>query len=587
MSVPGDPDPAVEPAAGAGFRHKWWGWGAEGLSYDAEGRTRLWPWILDLMGLEDRPPRLPEPSREALSLRPPRDTAAFRARLRGHLDDTQISADPDERLRHAFGRSYRDLVRLRTGEVANPPDLVVFPASHEDVVHLVEAAVAEDVVLVPFGGGTNIVGCVEPDDEARPVVTVDMARMDRLLELDPRSGTATLEAGMFGPQIEDALRRDGFTLGHHPDSFLYSTLGGWIATRSAGTQSNEYGKIEDMVVGLDVVTPVGTLRVKPLPAASNGPDLGRLVTGSEGRLGIITRATMRVHPLPEVEDYRVVIFRRFQDGIDALHSCVRAGVPPSLARLSDEAETEFISVTRPPATGLARLLQAPVKAWLRHRGYDRPALMIVAVEGPRKEATRRRKAIARILKGHGAVDLGTAGGEAWKKSRYDVPYLRDYLLDYGVIGDSFESATSWGELEDLHAHVVPRVEEACREVTGYPAYVGAHVSHIYETGACLYLTVGAYSGRGYEHLEAEYTAIKDTATQAFVEAGAALSHHHAVGYEHGPWLEEELSGPGLKAVDGLMDALDPKGVMAPWNLGRAARTGRGRASPPTSSETDP
>ena len=572
--TPSIPDPAASDAREP-FRHKWWGWGAEGARFDIENRPRLWPWILSLDDQSDEiPARLPEPDRASIRLRSPRDTDAFRTALADVLPEDRLTGDEDERLRHAFGRSFRDLVRLRTGDVPHPPDLVAFPESTEEVEALVAAAVAHDVVLIPFGGGTNIVGCVEPDAEVRPVVTVDMTRMNRLVELDERSGLAVLETGMFGPQVEAALRARGFTLGHHPDSFVYSTLGGWIATRSAGTQSNEYGKIEDMVVGLDVVTPTGRLRVKPLPAASNGPDLKRLLTGSEGTMGIITRATMRVHPIPEVEDYRLILFPSFRDGVQALHGCVREGVMPSLARLSDERETEFIAHSRPVATGLERWLQKPVKAWLGLRGYDRPALMILGIEGPRRRAEHLRHSVLRILREHGGLDLGRKGGEAWKESRYDVPYLRDYLLDYGFIGDSFESATSWGRLEELHARVVPAVEAACQEVTGRPAYVGAHVSHLYETGACLYLTVGAHSGRGYEHLEAEYDAIKAAATRIFVEEGAALSHHHAVGYEHGPWLGAELSEPGVRLVDAAVSSLDPGGHLAPWNLGPTARQGR-------------
>jgi len=395
-----------------------------------------------------------------------------------------------------------------------------------------------------------------------------MRRMNRLLGVDVDSMTADLEPGMFGPQIEAALAPHGVSLGHHPDSFMYSTLGGWLATRSAGTQSNVYGKIEDMVIGMTVVTPTGVIETKPLPAASTGPDLNRLLVGSEGAFGVITRATMRVHRVPEYEDYRMLLFPTYRDGFKALHESVREGYTPSLARLSDESETELMFAAKRPSTGIEGLIQSPVKRLLKARGYGQPAALVVAFEGPRSLTRELRRGAMAIFKKHRAFDLGTGPGEAWKESRYDVPYLRDFMMGYGAIADSFETAAVWSNLMPLYEASRAKLRQVVREVTGFEGYIGSHISHLYETGACLYYTICTRCREGSTPEEAieQYAEIKRVVTEAFVSGGGALSHHHGVGYEHRPWLDRELSPRGVESLRQLKKALDPDGIMNPGGL---------------------
>jgi alkyldihydroxyacetonephosphate synthase len=533
-------------------------------------RPDFWPWIRETAELPDAAQHLTSRvRREDIVLPPRRRHPPFEGAIAEALGDDQIRDDDDERIAHSYGRSYRDLVRLRAGILERPPDLVVYPQSHEDVESVVRLAVEHDVVLIPFGGGTNIVGCVEPaPEEERLVATLDLRRMNRLLRLDRESMTADLEPGLFGPELERVLNAQGVSLGHHPDSFQYSTLGGWLATRSAGTQSNVYGKIEDMVVAMRMVTPQGTLTTKPLPAASNGPDLNRLIVGSEGVLGVITQATLRVHPVPEFEEYRLLLFPSFLDGYRALHECVRGDLMPSMARLSDEAETELIFAAKYPAHGFTKLLQQPVKAMLKRRGCAHPATLVVAFEGGRTRTLQLRRQARRILHKYRGFDLGTAAGEAWKESRYDIPYLRDYMMDYGLIADSFETATTWSNVMALYETVTGAIRRAFRDITGFKGFVGTHISHLYNTGVCLYFTVGVRSREGStaHDMIAQYAAIKKAATDAIMDCTGALSHHHAVGYEHRPWIERELSPAGIASLRAIKASLDPRGVLNPGSL---------------------
>lgn len=549
--------------------HKWWGWGPEGRNYNMAERPKFWPWIMKTTGITNPEPTTPAVKRETITLPTPKRNEPFLQQLQSLLKPDQISLDEDDRLGHAFGRSYCDLVLVRSGIVRHPPDCVLFPQSHEDVEKIMQAAVAHNVGLVAFGGGTNIVGAVEVKDQTgRMVASVDLRRMNRLVKLDKDSNLAVMEAGMFGPQIERELGAMGYSLGHQPDSFEFCTLGGWIATRSAGTQSNVYGKIEDMVVSLRMVTPKGTIETKLVPACSSGPDINRLIVGSEGILGIITQATMRVHPVPEFDEYRLVIFPTFDDGYAALHECVQRDYIPTLARLSNEAESDLILNARPSKKLFNRVLETPIKMYLKWAGYHRPAIAIVGFEGATSKAKHLKKHAMAILKKHKGFDTGTSGGENWRHARYDVPYLRDFMMDYGLIMDSFETATVWSNVMTLYEKATTAVKQAFLDVTGSPGYVGMHLSHLYPTGACIYITLATKvkPGSSPDEVCAQYRAIKRITTTAIVDAGGTLSHHHAVGTEHQPWMVREHSPAALESLWAFKNHLDPAGLLNPGSL---------------------
>lgn len=535
---------------------KWWGWGSPDFEFPMAEKPGLWPWIAKTLAVPEQPPAPPVP-RSAIELPAPRRNEAFCAAASG------LSFDEDQRLVHSYGKSYPDLFNARRGLIRRAPDAVAFPASHAEVESLVKLAAAHGVCLIPFGGGTNIVGGVNPREFDGMIVTVSLARMNRLLSIDEYSGTAVIEAGALGPKLEADLQAKGFSLGHYPDSFEYSSLGGWIATRSAGMQSDAYGKIEDMVVALKMVTPSGTIVTRPTPASSAGPDLNRLMAGSEGALGIITECTMRVHRAPAVKDYRGFLFPSFKEGYAAIYETVSSGARPSLIRLQDEFETELAFNMKTPKTGVTGFVQRQMKKYLKARGYGRPALMIVGVEGEAGFVAARGKAARAILKKHRGFDLGQSVGKSWSKDKFNLPYLRDYVMDRRCMVDVAETATVWGNVLNLHDKVVAAMTEKFG-AEGTPGFVGCHISHTYSPGACLYFTYACRQQPGRE-LE-QYYSFKKFITELFLANGATLTHHHAVGTEHRPWMEREVSKTGVQALRALKASLDPDALMNPGKL---------------------
>ncbi|MBI4347890.1 MAG: FAD-binding oxidoreductase [Elusimicrobia bacterium] len=542
---------------------KWWGWGDPKRAFPLANKPLLWPWVEKKLGLEPGHPLTPPVERSSIRLREPRIHETFARAVRAKLGADGVADDEDTRLLHSYGKSYPDLLRVRQGEVPFPPDWVVFPKSHADVESLVSLAHAHGVHLIPFGGGTNIVGGVNPGESDRMIVTVSLARMNRLLELDEKSQMATLQAGATGPRLERDLQARGWSLGHHPDSFEYSTLGGWLATRSAGMQSDAYGKIEDMVVALKLVTPQGTLATRCAPASSAGPDLNRLACGSEGVLGIITEATMRVHPNPQARDYTGFLFRSFEDGVAAIHDCVTAGAPPSLFRLQDPLETELAFHMKAPKRGLEGFIQGQVKRWLKLRGYTHPCIAIVGFEGLRKNVRRVKRDVLAIFKKRKGFHLGGQVGATWSEDKYNIPYLRDLVMDHGCFADVAETATVWANVVPLYKATIHALQERFKE-EGISGYMGCHLSHTYKTGACLYFTFAGKVEPGRE-LE-RYYAFKTLVTETFLRCGATLTHHHAIGVEHRAWLEREVSPTGVAALRSLKSGLDPRGVLNPGKL---------------------
>ncbi|MBI3551294.1 MAG: FAD-binding oxidoreductase [Elusimicrobia bacterium] len=541
---------------------KWWGWGDPKISFSIEHKPNLWPWIaktLDVREMRENPPV----SRDSVRMPEPVRNESFLRGLKTALSQNQIAGDEDVRLDHSYGKSYPDLFYARRGIIRRAPDLVVFPESHDEVEKIVALACEHGVSVIPFGGGTNIVGGVNPKETGRMVVTLSLARMNRLLSLDPRSNIAVIEAGSLGPKLEADLQAKGYSLGHFPDSFEFSTLGGWIATRSAGMQSDAYGKIEDMVVALKMVTPQGTLTTRTVPASSAGPDLNRLMAGSEGTLGVITECTMRVHAFPAARDYRGILFPTFEDGLAAIEDCLNSDRHPSLIRLQDTFETELAFNMKAPTTGLKGFIQNQFKKILKARGYHFPAIMILGVEGEKLNVRRTRDEALAIIKKHKGFDLGLEVGAVWQKDKFNLPYLRDFVMDRGILCDVAETSTPWANVLPLYTKVRETMN-AKFAADGTPGFIGCHLSHTYKAGACLYFTYACRQQPGRE-LE-QYYALKKLVTETFLKNGAALTHHHAVGTEHRPWMEQEVSKTGLTALRALKSGLDPEGLFNPGKL---------------------
>jgi alkyldihydroxyacetonephosphate synthase len=544
---------------------KWWGWGYEDVQFQNHAHPGFWPFAKQVLAIErdDFVPR--EWNLEPPKLREPQINERLANKLHCVLHSHQITLDHKERVLHAYGKGFRDLFRLRRGLAAGAPDLVVYPESEQDICVILRAAAENDAVVIPFGGGSNIAGCVERMDFNRIAISLDMRRMRRVLAVDQRSCTARIEAGVFGPDLEQQLAAQDMTLGHFPDSFLHSTLGGWIATRSAGMQSDRYGKIEDMVISLRMVTPDGILVTRAVPKSSNGIDVNHVCIGSEGTLGVISEATMRVHRRPEMRVVHGYLFREFEAGIEAVHECVRRECVPAMVRLNDPDKTALSLAFRPPASRVSAAVSRAFKTYLRAKGFSLPqaCLMLTAFEGNEKSTKRQLREVQAIYRRHGAVGMGSSAGHSFEATKYDFPHIRDFLLDRDVTTDVSETSTVWSNILPLYRQTISSLRASILK-SGVQPWTGCHVSHTYETGASLYFTFGfcQQSGREME----QYLCTKRAVQQSFIDGGATLSHHHAVGTEHLPWLAEDISPVGVRAVAAIKHGLDPANIMNPGRL---------------------
>ena len=476
---------------------------------------------------------------------------------------------------HGRGKSLTDLVRQRRGELGRLPDVVVRPDTEDQIVAVVKAALAEDAVLIPFGGGSSISGSLEPEPgETRPVISIDMGRMNRVLSIDATSQLARVEAGVFGPNLERQLNARGWTCGHFPDSFTHSTLGGWIATRSSGMQSDRYGDVAELTRGLRVVTPSGVLVVRPVPSTSTGPSVREMVLGSEGRLGIITEATIHVRRVPPERKILGYLFPTWADGLAAMRDIAASEASPSVTRVSDASETAFSFATRSDPTPLDRVKSKALQAFLKRKGWNLEAMCLsfIGYEGSANGVAAQRKATERIAKRHGGLGIGESPGALYDQKKFDTPYIRDFLLDRGAPADVSETSAPWGELRTVYDNVMAAAHGAFHDL-GVPGYLMCHLSHSYHAGACLYFTFAINPPAGGDALDM-YGVVKSAIQQAFVDSGATLSHHHAVGTEHARWLDEDISAPGVKMLRALFEGFDPG---ANLNPGKIVATERERA----------
>jgi alkyldihydroxyacetonephosphate synthase len=544
---------------------RWNGWGRLGESVGFSPARE--EWLLAALGrrLGRRLERAPEPAPlDRLRLPPSKLPAELLAALRSACGEDGVRTSPFERVSRALGRSLPDLLRLRAADVSAAPDAVVCPPDEGAVAAVLRIAAQASLAVVPVGGATSVVGGIEP--RAAPgqagVLALDTTRLDRCLRVDPESGLATFQAGIDGPALEQELAARGLTLGHFPQSFEHSTLGGWIATRSSGQLSGRYGGIEDLLVAVRVVTPAGVLRSLEVPRSATGPDLGALVLGSEGTLGVIVEATLRVRRRPAASEVRGLLLRSFADGLALVREACRSELPLSLVRLSDAPETELsLLLRRDPARRLDPSALALVLAARLGFGPGR-CVLLYGAEGEPREVRRALSGLRRLAGGR-ALPLGRGPGRAWQRDRFRTPYLRDWLLDHGVAVDTLETAFPWRAVAAGHERIARALRAALERHAG-TGLVLAHLSHAYPDGACLYFTV-LYPLDAASAVP-QWQAIKGDATEAVLAAGGTLSHHHGIGSDHAPWLEREKGRLGVAALRAVRAALDPKGLMNPGKL---------------------
>jgi len=538
---------------------KWWGWGEEGRTFPVPDPERFWGLVTSRLGEPGVSPRIE--SLDAITLPPSRLQGETLAALRRAVGEDAVATDTAQRAVYSLGKGYRDAVRIRRGEVPHPTDAVVWPQTEEEVAAVLAEAARRDVAVIPFGGGTSVVGGVEPATD-RPTITLHLQHLARVLNVDPISATATIEAGILGPALETQLNARGFTLGHFPQSFQFSSLGGWIATRSGGQKSTLYGKIEERVQSLRLAFPGGAIATREVPAAAAGPDLNQLIIGSEGILGVITQATMRLAPVPQRTELRGYLFPAFPAGVEAAREMMQRELTPAVLRLSDEQETAINLVFRSAPHGLAAAIEKAGGWYLTRRGVslDTASLLILGFEGEEAAVRSQWQRAKPILRRWGGVSVGKSPGRAWERGRYEAPYLRDVLLDHAILVDTLETATTWDRYLALHA----AVRDAIATALGDRSLVMAHLSHSYRHGGSIYFTFLARQEEGQEIQQWERA--KNAACQTIIDSGAALSHHHGIGSDHRPWMAAYLGPGGARAMAALKQAFDPQDIMNPGKL---------------------
>ncbi|THG32427.1 FAD-binding oxidoreductase [Naasia lichenicola] len=543
---------------------KWWGWGIEGVGFHHEDKPGFAPFVLKAVGLDlHTAERAEKPAFENVQMPDSNAQASFLTALAGIVGERYVSTERIERVVHTFGKSLRDLVRVRSGVIERTPDVVVYPADEAEVQRIVDAVIAEDAVVIPFGGGSNIAGSLEPDPtETRTIVSVDLGRMNKVLSIDDESGLARIQAGALGPDLEDQLKAKGWTIGHFPDSFTHSTVGGWVATRSSGMQSDKYGDISDIAKGMHVVRPGGLLEIRGIPSASTGPSVREMILGSEGRLGIITEVTVQVHRIPAERTIYAYFFPNWKAGLAAMRAISESDAAPSVTRISDARESGFSLATSKESKGVSKHVQNALFGFLKRRGWDLDQLCLsfIGYEGSPSHVARQKSMVGKIVKKHGGIGVGTGPGVLYDQKKFDTPYLRDFLLDMGAAGDVSETAAPWSKLQGVYDATIAAANGAYAKLdrTGW---IMCHMSHSYHSGACLYFTFAFVMGD--EDPLGEYDIVKSAIQGAFVKAGGTISHHHGVGLEHSPWLEDDISPEGVAVMRGLFASADAGGNFNP------------------------
>jgi alkyldihydroxyacetonephosphate synthase len=485
---------------------------------------------------------------DQVRLRPSALSDVDRDAMAAIVGDAHCISDDCGRLLRAGGKSTLDLLRRKDSGVQDAPDAVLLPGDEEAVAEVLRFCAKQSIAVVPFGGGTTVVGGVDPiRGDFKAVVSLDLRRFDQLHGLDEVSGEAELGAGVTGPEAERLLGERGFSLGHFPQSFQFATIGGFAATRSSGQDSAGYGRFDDMVRGVTAVTPAGVLDLGRAPASAAGPDLRQLIIGSEGVFGVITRVRLRVHPVPETTRYEAWSFPDFATGAAALRAVAQTGTGPTVIRLSDEAETGVNLATTET---------------IGEQSVTGGCLAITTFEGTAAHTESRHAETRAVLEAHGGTSLGDAPARAWEHGRFGAPYLRDALLSAGALCETLETATNWSNLGTLKAAVTDALTTALGE-TGTPALVLCHISHVYPTGASLYFTVVA--GQRGNPIE-QWRKAKSAASDAMVRSGGTITHHHAVGADHRPWMRDEVGDLGVEVLRAVKAVLDPTGILNPGKL---------------------
>ncbi len=474
-----------------------------------------------------------------------------------------VSVDNEVRLRHARGQSFPDWIAMHGGDFGAFPDGVAHPQSTNDVETLLKLASEYNLIVIPFGGGTSVAGHINPQKGSRPVLTIAMSRMDQLIDLDIESQIATFGAGTQGPAVEAQLNAHGYRLGHYPQSWELSTLGGWIAARSSGQQSLGYGRIEQMFAGGTLVTPQGVLNIADIPASAAGPDLREMMMGTEGRAGIFTEVKMRVQSQPEEELFKVVFLPNWEAGKEVLRQAVQKNIRLSMLRLSNAVETDaHLHLGTTPSQFLA------ISTYLKARGLDSQKVMLTyGLSGDKAQNALALTQFKNLLKQHGGISgkLANLMGKIWSHGRFKFPYLRGTLWEKGIMVDTFETATNWNHIDEQMQQIQEAVQTALAD-EGEAVMAFTHISHVYKQGASLYTTYFFRAAQDHASTLSRWQKIKHAASSSLANGKATISHQHGVGRDHAPYLAAEKGELGIQVTSDMLKSLDPEQRMNPGVL---------------------
>ncbi len=527
-------------------------------------------WAKDVIGV-DIDPADTVTSSYPTQVAEPNVNETFVKEIRTFMDADQLVDDDQVRLRHGHGHTVREMYEIKHGKIVRIPDLVVEPRDAEQVAELVRAAVGHDVSLIPYGGGTCVTEALLcPEDEKRMIVSVDMGRMNRILWIDPVNRLAEIEAGAVGRNITSQLAEYGFTMGHEPDSVEFSTMGGWVATNASGMKKNRYGNIEDLVLDVNVVGADGTLsRSGVAPRESVGLDPRAWIFGSEGNLGIITSAVVKIFPLPEVQRYGSVIFPTFEDGVAFMYELTQAGDLPASVRLVDNLQFQFSMVLKPASKGLGAIKSKIEKLFVtKVKGFDVDKMVACTLvfEGSEEEVKSQENLVYRLASDHSGMKAGGSNGERGYALTFAIAYIRDFIMRHHILGESFETSVAWSDLLTLVENVKQRVadEQDRRGLPGKP-FISARVTQLYDTGVCVYFYMGVVA-KGVDDPIEQFAEIEEAARSEILAAGGSLSHHHGVGKLRKQFLPEIMSDTAIAWNRQAKDAIDPTNVFGAGNL---------------------
>ncbi len=545
------------------FKMKWWGWGLSDYNFPIEEKPGVIKYLHKVFKISDLGlkalPQKPNIKESALP-------SALILEFKNIVGDENISIDQDDRIRHISGKSYKDLIRLRTNQITFAPDAIIYPTCDEEVFKTLKLCQKESIAVIPFGGGSSVVGGVDAlASNHKYCITLDLSKLSKILEIDQTSMLATVQTGIFGPTLEDELNQQGLTLGHFPQSFEFSTLGGWIAARSSGQNSIYYGPIEKMINSVTMITPQGEISTIKAPRTAQGPSIKDIIIGSEGTLGVITKAVLKVSRLPIQKKYYLFLIPSFLEGSLITKALIQNNCQVSMIRVSDEEETEALfSMSSSNGGFIKSLTKLVLKFLMKIKGIksDKFSSIIIGLEGSDLEVCLRKKLMFNLIRPFKFLNLGTSQGKKWLHERFLLPYLRDNFLDHNLLIDTLETSATWSNLIPLYEKIVSTIKNSFPDTSKEMIKVFTHISHVYPDGASLYITI--LLPQNQKDPIHQWMSMKKNVNNLLNATNAPLSHHHGIGIDHKDAIS--LSALELDILKTLKEKLDPSNIMNPGKL---------------------